>query len=146
MLQTRYPLSQHSTELTQLSCSLLTVPYPFLPLSQQLAPRRCHVAPGCQTLASPTVASTTHFFARRRCSTPTRVPKPRAATGNDSTPPQNPAPISPSCYYHITAARQAHRSLDFRGVGRGLAPAPGALGLHTLADRCVQPGGAPGLS
>ena len=34
--------------------------------------------------------------------TPTRVPKPRAATGNDSTPPQNPAPISPSCYYHIT--------------------------------------------
>ena len=61
-----------------------------------------YVAPGCQTLASPTVASTPHLFAPRRCSTPTRVPKPRAATGNDSTPPQNPAPFSPSRYYHIT--------------------------------------------
>ena len=83
-----------------------------------------HVAPGCQTLASATVASTPHFFAPRRCSTPTRVPKPRAgcrARPATSTPPQNPAPISPSCYYHITvqpSIQQGAKSL----VGRKLSP------------------------
>ena len=66
-----------------------------------------YVAPGCQTLASPTVASTPHSFAPRRCSTPTRVPKPRAATGNDSTPPHDPAPFPPSLYYQTTVAETA---------------------------------------
>ena len=39
--------------------------------------------------------------------TPTRVPKPRAATGNDSTPPHDPAPFPPSLYYQTTVAETA---------------------------------------